>query len=38
MTSGDALLSLNQFLGGRASYAAADVLEYLLQEVAPAEA
>jgi NAD(P)H-dependent flavin oxidoreductase YrpB (nitropropane dioxygenase family) len=32
VTSGDALLSLDRFLGGRASYSAADVLDYLLSE------
>jgi nitronate monooxygenase len=30
VTSGDALLSLDRFLGGRASYSASDVLDYLL--------
>ena len=31
VTSGDALLSLDQFLDGRSSYTAADVLDYLLR-------
>jgi len=36
VTSGDALLSLDRFLGGRASYRVADVLDYLLGAAEPA--
>jgi NAD(P)H-dependent flavin oxidoreductase YrpB (nitropropane dioxygenase family) len=33
VTSGDALVELEAFLGGRSSYSAADVVEYLLADV-----
>ena len=36
ITSGDALLSLDRFLGGRQSYGATDVLDYLLEASASA--